>query len=529
MRLFTFSFCLLMIFMTSAAGADSTLVKTDKGMIRGAVTDTVRSFQGIPYAASPVGNLRYHLPEPHAAWKNVLTTTSPNKGCPQVSRYGGLTESSENEDCLYLNVVTPYHPGKPPLKNLPVMVWIPGGAFVGGSASLYPLEQLATSGQVMVVSLNYRLGVLGFLAHPSFDRNWNGDLGVKDIQAALHWVQNNARAFGGDPKNVTIFGESAGAGLVCMLLISPNESTGLFQKAAMSSAACVREFREANTSEKIGLKVAEYVGCTDKAKALTCLRSKSVKDLLNAGSQAAGDDLMAFTPTVGNKTLPLQGKAALQSGKFVHVPLINGGNKDEFRLYIGYMLLAGKKINADNYLDMLKTYYGDHAEAVSHEYPLKDYSSAAIALATALSDQNPSAGIYNCGYLQQGRLAAKYVPVYEYIFSDENSPPLAKVPDFNLGAAHAQDLTYLFPHYDDTNAHNGPSLTGDSLAISNAMIGYWTTFAKTGNPNDAKQEPFWPLFKKSNDVMHFLPGKIGVFDAAKAHHCDFWEKLYPSK
>ncbi len=509
-----------------ATSPDLTLVKTDRGLIRGVVTDKIRSFQGIPYVAAPLGNLRYHLPEPHIAWTHVLTTTTPNKGCPQLSRYGGLTEASENEDCLYLNVVTPFHPGKSLPKNLPIMVWIHGGAFVGGSASYYPLEQLAISGQAMLVSFNYRLGVLGFLAHPSLDRNWNGDLGIKDMQAALAWVQKNARAFGGDPKNVTIFGESAGAGLVCMLLISPNESSGLFQKAAISSAACVRQFREAKDSEKVGLKIAEQVGCTDNSKALSCLRSKSVKELLDAGSKAAGDDLMAFTPTVGNKTLPLQGKEALQSGKFVRVPLINGGNKDEFRLYIGYMLIAGKKINAENYIETLTSYYGDHAEAVSREYSLKDYSSAAIALATALSDYNPVAGIYNCGYLQQGRLAAKYVSVYEYVFSDENSPPLAHVPNYNLGAAHAQDLSYLFPRYDDTNAHNGSLLTGDSLTISDKMIGYWTTFAKTGNPNNAKQKPYWPEFKKTSDVMNFLPGKIRTFDAAKAHHCDFWEKYY---
>lgn len=528
MRTITSVFSLLIFSTTWAASNDLALVKTDKGMIRGTVTNSVRSFQGIPYAASPTGNLRYHSPEPHAAWKGIITTTSPNKGCPQLSRYGGLTESSYNEDCLYLNVVTPYSPKKALPKNLPIMVWIPGGAFVGGSSSFYPLEKLATSGNVMVVSLNYRLGVLGFLAHPAFDRSWNGDLGIQDMYAALHWVQNNARAFGGDPKNVTVFGESAGGASVCMLVIAPKESKNLFQKAIISSAACIKKLRTVNESEKLGLKVAEKVGCTNKSTALSCLRSKSVKALLEAGSSEAGEDLNAFTPTIGNKTLPLQGKTALQSGKFVQVPLINGGNKDEFRLYIGYMLLAGKKITADNYLDTLKTYYGAHAEAVSRMYPVKDYASAAIALATALSDYNPVAGIYNCGYLQQGQLAGKYVPVYEYVFSDENSPPLAQVPNFKLGAAHAQDLSYLFPGYNDTNAHNAPALTGNSLEISHLMIQYWTSFAKTGNPNAPKQKPFWPLFKKPNDVMNFLPGNIGTFDAAKMHHCDFWKGLYSS-
>lgn len=503
------------------------LVKTDKGLVRGIVTTTFRSFQGIPYAAAPIGKLRYHSPEPHAPWKEILTTTSPNTGCPQLSRYGGLTESSDNEDCLYLNVVTPYDSKKPIPKNLPIMVWIHGGAFVGGSSSYYPMEKLAVTGHLMLMSFNYRVGVLGFLAHPAFNARWNGDLGIEDMYAALHWVQKNAHAFGGNPKNVTIFGESAGGASVCMLVISP-QSKNLFQKAIISSAACIKKLRYVNESEKLGLKIAEKVGCKNNSNALTCLRSKSVKQLLDAASTTAGDDLNAFTPSIGNSILPIQTKIALKSGKFMHVPLINGGNKDEFRLYIGYMLIAGKKITADNYLETLKTYYGKNAKAVSEKYPVKKYPSAAIAAATALSDYNPIAGIYNCGYLEQGKLASKYIPVYEYQFSDENSPALANVPDFKLGAAHAQDLSYLFPGYNDTNAHNAPALTGDSLTISNLMIQYWTNFAKTGNPNAPKQKPFWPLFKNDNDVMDFLPGKIGVFDAAKTHHCVFWKKLYPN-
>jgi para-nitrobenzyl esterase len=128
--------------------------------------------------------------------------------------------------------------------------------------------------------------------------------------------------------------------------------------------------------------------------------------------------------------------------------------------------------------------------------------------------------------LQQGRLASKYVPVYEYVFSDEQSPPLAHVPNFNLGAAHAQDLSYLFPHYDDTNAHKAALLTGDSLEISNKMIGYWTTFAHSNVLNKPNQKPMWPLFKTSSAVMNFATGQIETFDASKAHHCNFWDHLY---
>ncbi|WP_369814985.1 carboxylesterase family protein, partial [Deinococcus sp. Leaf326] len=258
---------------------------------------------------------------PRAPWTGTLDATQYKSGCPQVARYG-LTEAGYNEDCLYLNITSPWTANTNTQKKLPVVVWMYGGAFVGGSTALYPLEKLAREGQVLVVSMNYRLGVFGFMAHPNFDAAANGSLGLEDQRAALRWVQKNITAFGGDPDNVTIAGESAGAASVCMHLIAPEETKGLFQKAIIQSAGCVHPFKTVTENGKTGEKVAALVGCNDAAKALACMRAVPVKTLLEAGSKVAGADIMTFVPSIGSKAQPRQGREAFATGQIVRVPIL---------------------------------------------------------------------------------------------------------------------------------------------------------------------------------------------------------------
>jgi len=190
----------------NARVADPAVVQTSYGAVRGMIHDDVREFKGIPYAAAPVGALRWAMPRRPRLWTGVLDATKFGSACPQVSRYG-LTEASDDENCLTINVTAPYDK---PAKRKPVLVWIHGGAFVGGSSALYPLDTLVKSGDMVVVSMNYRLGVFGFMPHPSFDKAHNGGYGLEDQRLALRWVKRNIAAFGGDPNNVTIAGESAG-------------------------------------------------------------------------------------------------------------------------------------------------------------------------------------------------------------------------------------------------------------------------------------------------------------------------------
>ncbi len=522
-------FALLLSLSLDAVGAvatpvvDPLVVTVDNGAVRGREGTGVREFKGIPYAAPPLGVLRWELPVAARPWSGVRDATQYRSACPQPSRYG-LTDASDDEDCLYLNVTVPSTAG--PATKHPVLVWIHGGAFIGGSSNLYPLDYLARHGDLVVVSINYRLGVFGFMPHPAFAPAHNGGYALEDQRAALRWVKRNIGAFGGDAGNVTVAGESAGAASVCMHLFAPREATGLFEKAVVQSAACAVHLRSVADASEVGRKVAALVGCDDPATALVCLRAKPVKDLLEAATSVGAGELLAFAPSVGNDTLPMQGADALASGKFVHVPLLNGGNRDEMRLYVGYDVAAGRAVTPDNYAAKLRAIYGDAAPAVLAAYPAASYSSAPAALGTAMSDFMPGGGLSNCLFLESGRLAAHFVPVYEYEFADRDAPPEMPDPGFELGAVHAAELPYQFPHISHTYRVDGPDLAPPAQRLADQMAGYWSGFARSGRPGAAGL-PAWGRFTSAGAVMRFEPGKVRPFDAGAAHHCAFWRRQYP--
>jgi para-nitrobenzyl esterase len=510
-----------------AAGtaSDPAVVMTDKGAVRGVIHNGVREFKGIPYAQPPVGELRWSLPKAASPWSGILDATKYKNACPQLQRYG-LTEESDNEDCLYINVTTPYS-GRSDLKRKrAVIVWFHGGAFVGGSSALYPLDYMARAGNVVVVSMNYRLGIFGFTAHPAFDADHNGGYGLEDQRTALRWVKKNIAAFGGDPNNVTIAGESAGGAGVCMHILAPEETTGLFHKAIVQSAGCVTPLPSIEDGKKIGKKVAALIGCSDDATALSCMRKKSVKELLNAATTVAGSSIVTYMPVIGAKTVPLPGAKAIPAGKFVHVPILSGGDRDELRLYVAYAVQAGQSITKDNYADLLKETYGKNTEAIVGQYPFSGYSSPASALGTVWSDFRPDVGINNCIYLETAKLLRKSVPVYQFVFADRDAPSVTTNPGFEMGAVHSSELPYQFPHFDNTTKIAGPNLTPASQKLAGQMMAYWTSFAKTGKPS-APNSPTWGTFKSDDMVMNFEPGKVGYFNSNMAHKCKFWKTLYP--
>jgi para-nitrobenzyl esterase len=511
---------------THVAPGDPTVVVTDKGAVRGLVNDGVREFKGIPYADPPVGNLRWQLPHGKKPWNGVLDATKFGSPCPQVARYG-LTEASYDEDCLTLNVTVPIaSPAAAAPRKLPVFVWIHGGAFVGGSSALYPLDHIARIGNVIVVSMNYRLGVFGFMAHPAFDRSTDGEYGQADQREALRWVQRNIAAFGGDPGNITLVGESAGAASVCLQMLAPVAARDLFQKAIVQSAGCVQHLRTIDQSNQVGLKVAAEVGCAGKASALACMRSKPVRQLLEAAAKVAGSDTMTFAPSVGTDAVPLQGAEAMARGKFVRVPMINGGDRDEMRLYVAYAAQAGQHVTPENYSASLQAIYGDKAPLVLAEYPLSRFSSAPSALGTVMSDFRPDNGLNNCIYLETAKLASKYIKVYEYEFADPHPPPVTDDPGFEMGAVHSSELPYQFPHFSNTSKLDGPDLTPGAQTLSDHILRYWTSFAATGAPLDPNAIA-WTPFQTGSHILRLDQGKIGYFDAAAEHHCPFWQKLYP--
>ncbi len=506
---------------SSSRSPDATVVSTDIGAVQGRLGTDTRVFQGIPYAAPPVGDLRWASPQPAASWPGIRDATRPGNRCAQAE--GVIDRASTTEDCLYLNVATPRHSSG---RELPVMVWIHGNGFINGAGSLYDAQQLASSGNVIVVSPNYRLGIFGFLAHPALDhgraRNLSGNFGLEDQQAALQWVKRNAAAFGGDPGNVTIFGESAGGTSVCAQVAAPG-SAGLFQKAIVQSGQCTgRKWSPGpptwfplprSEREQHGVEVAAEVGCSDPVTAAECLRAKPTEDLAKWS-----DDGVGSGPTFGGGMLPLSPESAFATGQFNHVPIIEGITRDEHRLFTAAIEKAtAQQTTPDSYREQLDALFpAPDVERIMDRYPVSRFHSAGEALSDVVTDW-----AWGCAIRDQNRVLAANTPLYAYEFADESAPWFTELPkpDFPTGAFHGADLQYLFAD----EQLPGP-ITPAQRQLSETMIGYWTRFASTGNPNGGGQ-PQWLPFRSGDHVQSLAPAHIGPADLAQEHQCTFWQSL----
>jgi para-nitrobenzyl esterase len=311
-----------------------------------------------------------------------------------------------------------------------------------------------------------------------------------------------------------------------MHLISPEITQGLFHKAIVQSSGCTFELRELEAGKQAGLSVAKIVGCDDPVTALQCLRTKPVKELVDAGTVAAGSDYRVFAPIYGNGTVTRQGADAFRSGQFARVPILNGGASYEMRLYVGYEVEAGGRITTDNYPDRLRALYGEHAIAVQAAYPAERWSSPATALGTAMSDFMPGGGLNACLFLRTAALASRFVPVYQYEFADDAAPPVMNDPGIELGAVHTSEMPYQFPGFDNTSRLAGPPLAAPQQQLSRQMAAYWGNFVRTGKPAGSGL-PEWKPFATSRQALRLRPGEVGMFDASSAHQCAFWARLYP--
>lgn len=528
------------------------VAETELGAVRGVERNGAVEFRGIPFAAPPVGELRWALPRPAAPWAGVRDATDFGNACPQTRRYD-LTERSTTEDCLTLNVSTP--PGAAPGAKLPVLVWIHGGAFVGGSGSLYRLDKLATQGRMVVVSANYRVGVFGFLAIPGLDAAFNGGQGLEDQRHALRWVQRNIAAFGGDPENVTVAGESAGGGSVCQHLVSPDRVQGLFHKAIVQSAGCLQPMPTLAASlddtrperPPMWKQVAAEVGCGAAVDVVACLRAASVDDLLAAQDELS-TGLMALGPIVENGTVPAQASDAVRRGEVMRVPLLMGGTRDELRLYVAYAKLFAPFLSdygeAGLRRDWLPTYYGPEKADPSHpgrttwesileEYRVREGMDGA-RLGSMLSDHQEAVGINDCLYLRTSDAFHPWAPaIHQWEFADPDALVLGvgiakgMDPGFALGAVHSSELNYLFPNLSNTAAIDAPDLPPTSQAMADQLVAYWGSFVATGAPAPAGPPP-WPRYELGGTkVMRFTPGDIAPYDAHAAHRCAFWKGLFP--
>lgn len=495
----------------TAAAAD-TVVRTDNGLVSGRAADGYDVYSGIPFAAAPVGRLRWQPPRPAQSWPGVREATKPSTRCAQTSGGG---RPSDEEDCLHLDVTTPTTSGRKP-----VMVWLHGGGNSFMNASDFDPHRLAVGGNVVVVSINFRLGVFGNFGLPQL-----GDaptFGLEDQQAALRWVRRNAAAFGGDPTNVTLFGESGGGYDVCAQLTSPG-ARGLFRRAIIQSGSCsmtwpVNGIKLGDPAgspwismqqlRSQGTDIAAKVGCTNVRTQLQCLRGVPAATL-----KAAGPTAVTTPVGYGNRTLPERPDGALKAGHFPRIPIMSGTTKDEAALTAGFI-----PDNQLRYSSLLRDEFGSPAVArIQAHYPAKDTDSwavRAVALTAAHTDR-----VWACGHLADDRLLSKHTTTYTYEFADRDAPVgfFTFPTEFPHRAYHSSEVTYFFDQ-------GFPfSFRPDQQLLSDQLIRYWARFAATGDPNQPGQ-PRWAPFDGDN-AQSLAPGAIGRINLNTTHNCAFWSTV----
>src|SRR6266513_2915310 len=441
---------------------DGPVVQTSEGPVRGFVRDGVYEFLGIPYAAPPVGALRWMPPQPVAHWRKPLKATKFANTCAQVTELGVFAGPPNiNEDCLYLNVFTTRVGGAE--RGNAVLVWIHGGGNVDGESNDYDGSKLATGGPLgtptVVVTLNYRMGLFGFLAHPALDSEGHlyDNYGIMDQQAVLQWVKRNAAAFGGDPSRVALGGQSAGAQDTGVNQISPL-SAGLFNRAIYESSPLsgitIRSIGLAR-----GMAFATAAGCPTDASpgAAACLRALSAAEILQLQGTPNVTGPYVTGPMLDGTIMPITPITAWRTGQFNRMPIM------------------GRNVQVD-------------------------------------------------------RLWAKWVPVYEYEFNDQNAPYyFPPLPGFKPLAAHTIDIQFLFPNWHGgvLGVNHPATLTTQETALSDELVAAWTHFASTGNPNGTGNSP-WPQYSEAANAAAVLSENVpslSTFTLAQwsaNHNCDLW-------
>jgi para-nitrobenzyl esterase len=497
---------------TSSASA-APIVRVEGGAVRGVAVSGGYEFLGLPYAASPTGNLRWRPPRPPVAWDGVRDATQFAPSCPQrASPFAPPAPFSE--DCLYLNV---YSPTLRRDGDRPVLVWIHGGGFTEDGGRNYDGSKLAADGTI-VVTINYRLGALGFLAHPALASRPGGaagNYGLMDQIAALRWVKHNIAQFGGNPHDVTIAGQSAGGVSVLDLLVS-RRSRGLFERAIVESGAFALTQQPLADAEAAGEAFASQAGCPDQTA--QCLRSLPVADLV------ANFPGAAIPGVIDGKILTESIGTALAAGRFAHVPILNGINQIEELIFVAglhvtvsggtFVPIPEEPINNDSYQPDIAAVLGvssDRAAAIAAKYPLNAYPSPDVALSIVVSDAN-----FACPALQVDRWTSERVPTFAYQFNDDNAPErFAGLPP---AATHSSELQYIF---DQPNTPLPGTLTADQQALASSMRAAWGSFAANGDPSTATLA--WPSFNQGEHVMSLLPPQPQDWmGSADAHNCTFW-------
>ena len=527
-----------------AAAAPGPLVGTQEGIVQGLISNSVAEFLGIPYAEPPLGNLRWKPPKKKAPWSGVLKTQAYAPICAQITTLGVFAgPANNNEDCLYLNVFTP---NLDATARLPVIVWIHGGGNVDGETPGYDGSKMASDGKTVVVTLEYRLNLMGWLAHPALDDEGHlfANYGLLDEQAVLKWVKRNIAAFGGDKNNVTLGGQSAGAIDTGLNMVSPL-AAGLFQRGICESY-CPAPLNPGgaaaplSSAEATGVAMSVAAGCgsgtgSATAKCLRGLTSAQVEAL--AGTESASSQYTLGQGIIDGQIVPIDPVTAFKSGQFSHLPLMNGNTEDEINFLLAiteyYSGPPRTPPTAAQYLNYVKTSWGPPnypagtPAKVLARYPLSAFASPQLAWDRLATDASI------CGERILDKILTPQIPVYAYEFDDQTAPSyFPKMPGFLELAYHTADIQYLFPLW-----HGGPAppsvthtLNKKQTDLSDQLVAAWTNFAWTGNPNGLGNYP-WPRYSTGTIKPAWLIQDLPVLSTltdpqySAIRNCDFWETL----
>ncbi|MEJ8850735.1 carboxylesterase/lipase family protein [Variovorax rhizosphaerae] len=536
----------------ASPGQDSAaapVVTTADGAVRGVTENGVNVYRGIPYAAPPVGDLRWMPPQPAQPWRGVREASRPTASCAQVTTLGPFAgPASIQEDCLYLNV---YSTGKSVGKGpKPVIVWIHGGGNFTGAAKDYDATRLATGGpdgvDTIVVTFNYRLGLLGTFSHPALNAEGHpwGNYQTLDQQAVLRWVQRNIARFGGDPSKVALGGQSAGAYDVGANVISP-AAKGLFNRAILqSSPAFFAWTTTAAAALTAGTGFAAAAGCTGTdAETAKCLRRLPAARILQLqGTPNAGGPYVVGRPFVDGTIVPMQPEEAWTSGNFNRMPVMGGSVRDEVTFFTGINeYFSGPPlapISVAQYPALIAPgafcIFCNAArkmpEGIAEKYPLSDHGVDPMTAYQRISTDGAK-----CTELHVLQRLSSQVPTYAYDFAYRNAPfYMPKMPGYKPGASHTIDIQFLFAGFHggelgvnlDQESGMPRGLNADEMKLSDQLIAAWTHFADTGNPNGSGDAP-WPRFAGGSDARYLIQdiplSTKTVSEFRSGYKCDFFD------
>jgi para-nitrobenzyl esterase len=494
--------------------ADDLVVRTKTGELRGAHENGVAVFRGIPYAAAPVGNLRFAPPQPAAAWQGTRDATKdgpvPPQGRSRLAHVMGDFERPQSEDCLTLNIWTPAADGK----KRPVLVWIHGGAFSSGAGSLpwYSGERFAAQGDVVAVSINYRLGVLGFLCLPAVS---DGNLGLLDQVAALRFVRNNIAAFGGDPDNVTVVGQSAGASSIAFLMTMP-QARGLFRRAILQSTPFGRMTRTLDDAHRIGRRLLEVLGL--KPEEAGQLKSLPFEKFIAAQGEVGrlekkfADAQAPFWPVLDGTVIPGDVGPALKAGSGADIDVMIGTTREEMAAFYGIDQDIAKADHAAVEGVFAAMFPAGHRPYYDETRRMRASGTNAALLGDLMSD-----AMFRIGSLRMAEWRADQGrPAYVYQF-DWQSPA-------GFESCHCLEIPFVFDNFEHWT--DSPMLKGANPAetegLADAMHGAWIAFARTGKP-DHPRLPAWPPYRREDRMTMRFDSVIGaVSDLAGLESREPW-------